>query len=259
MFDEATLRPFLEAAHAAADAAGATVRRFHQAGFEVEQKSDASLVTTADVATERTLRAVLQSLTPDVDIHGEELEATGQSSTWRWLLDPIDGTIAFACGKPLFTTLIALLHDGVPALGIIDQPVTGDRWVGTPYGTTLGARPARVRAPVPLAHARVGCTAPGCLPSGLVPALEAACQTVSWGGDAYNYGVLASGSVDAVLEVGLAPHDYAALVPVVRGAGGVVTDWRGEPIEQVDGRRDVLACSSPEVHTELLALVRDRA
>lgn len=254
--DRATLHPWIEAAHAAADAAGATVRGYHRASFEVDAKADDTLVTTADLATERAMRDVLLDATPSADIHGEEYPPTGESSDWRWVLDPIDGTIAFACGKPLFTTLIGLLHRGEAVLGVIDQPVTGDRWVGDPWGTRLGSRDARVRGPVPLDRARVTSTAPDCLTPGIVQALASGCGVVSWGGDAYNYGALASGSVDVVVERGLAPHDYAALVPVVEGAGGRITDWSGASLRRVDGPRDVLATTHADLHAAMLELIR---
>ena len=145
-------------------------------------------------------------------------------------------------------------------LGVIDQLILGDRWVGQPgAATTLAGAVTPARAPVPVAEARLASTTPGFFDGrpGLRERLTRAVHVVSWGGDAYNYGGLASGWVDAVVEAGLAVHDYAALVPVVEGAGGVITDWRGAPLRPADGPRDVLAAGDPALHAALLALLAE--
>ena len=249
----------LSAALLAADAAGDVLRTWFRAPLQVDHKDAPSpIVTEADLAAERAIRDVLAKHTPQAGIEGEELGIERADAAWRWVIDPIDGTIAFACGKPLFTTLVALLHEGRPVLGLIDQPIVGERWVGTAEGTTLNGQPVQVRTGTPVAHARVACTAPSLLGAGpLLERLRAEVHVISWGGDAYNYGALAAGQLDVVIERGLAPHDYAALVPVVRGAGGRVTDWSGRDLEQVSGDASVLATGCPALHDEVLGWIRE--
>ena len=141
-----------------------------------------------------------------------------------WVLDPIDGTRAFVAGRPIFGTLIALLEDGVPVLGLIDQCIIGDRWLGAAGQPTLfnGAR-AHVRRCGALSAAHIGTTSPHAFPAGDFAAFErvrTAARDTLYGGDCHNYGLVASGHLDAVVEAGLKVHDWAALAPVITGAGG---------------------------------------
>lgn len=128
-------------AHRLADRAGEVVRPFFRRGITAEDKADGSQVTLADRAVEEALRALLAEAVPDHGVIGEELGTSGAGAELVWILDPIDGTRAFVTGKPLFTTLIALAHRGRPVLGVIDQPITGDRWVGAAGRATLFGRP----------------------------------------------------------------------------------------------------------------------
>lgn len=195
---------------------------------------------------------------------GEEHGADRPDAEWVWVVDPIDGTRAFVTGRPLFGSLIGLLHRGVPVLGIIDQPVTGERWIG------IAGQPTRFRAPlggVPACRpcARVGeaelsCTSPDMFLPADKPGFErlrAAARRVTWGGDCYSYGLLALGLVDIVVDATMKIWDWAALVPVVEGAGGRVTGWRGEALTmEADGR--VLAVGDPAMLPEAVALLTDR-
>ena len=213
----------------------------------VEGKSDASPVTEADRGAEMLLRAFLGARFPTHGIWGEEFGQDRADAEWVWLLDPIDGTRAFITGRPLFTTLISLLHRGRPVLGIIDQPATGERWVGLaghptrfrgPFGGRPGCRPC-----ASLAEAELGCTDPDMFRPDTAPRfqrLRAACRRASWGGDAYGYGLLALGSLDVVCEASLKPWDWAALLPVIEGAGGSLTDWQGRALT-LDSPGEVLA------------------
>lgn len=245
-------------AHALADRAGEIVRPFFRAGIESEDKADKSPVTIADRAVEEALRAMLAERAPEHGIIGEEHGKTRADAELVWTIDPIDGTRAFLCGKPLFTTLIALLHRGRPVLGVIDQPILRDRWIGAAgRASQLGDRPARTRASASLASARLSTTGPNYFTPDEKRAFDrvaARCPLVSWGGDAYQYGLVASGTVDLVIESGLKLHDWAALVPVIEGAGGVVTDWEGRP-PGTGTAGDVLAAGDPRVHAEALALL----
>jgi inositol-phosphate phosphatase / L-galactose 1-phosphate phosphatase / histidinol-phosphatase len=249
-------------AHRLADRAGEVVRPFFRAGLTAADKPDGSQVTLADRAVEEALRALLAEAVPDHGVIGEELDPSGAGAELTWILDPIDGTRAFLTGKPLFTTLIALAHRGRPVLGVIDQPITGDRWLGAAgrptrfggAGSTVAARP---RACATLAEARLSSSGPQYFGNAERRAFERVAARVSftsWGGDGYQYGLVAAGGVDLVIESGLKIHDWSALVPVVAGAGGVITDWQGRPPGTGDGG-DVLAAGDARCHAEALAVL----
>ena len=252
----------LPAAEAAADLAGAAIRPLFRSALLVEAKGDASPVTEADRAAERAMRGLLRERFPDHGILGEEFSPERADAEWLWVLDPIDGTRAFVTGRPLFGTLIALLHRGRPVLGLIDQPGIGERWIGvagepTRFRSPLGGAP-RCRPCAGLGAAELSCTSPDIFGAETRPAFErlrAAVRRVTWGGDCYAYGLLALGLVDAVVEAGMRPWDWAALVPVVEGAGGSVTGWGGEALA-LDGDGRVLALGDPALLPEAVALLR---
>ena len=233
----------LEAALAAADAAGTVIRQHFRTGIATDVKPDDSPVTLADRGAERAMRDVLTRAFPRHGILGEEDGVQNAGAAYCWVLDPIDGTRAFITGRPTFGTLIGLLRDGVPILGIIDQPVTGERWVGVAgertrftggFGGTAGTR-----ACAGLGEAELSCTSPDMLGAD-APAwrrLAGAVARNSWGGDCYAYGLLALGQIDVIAECDLKIWDWAAIVPVVEGAGGKVTDWAGARLSPAsDGR-----------------------
>lgn len=224
-----------------ADAAGAAIRPWFRRPFLVETKEDFSPVTIADREAEAAVRRLLAQYRPDDGVIGEEYGDDRADAARVWVLDPIDGTRAFVAGRPLFGTLIALLEDGVPQVGVIDQCIIGDRWVAGPGQPTLfrGAR-CHVRACAELAAARLGTTSPQAFaPDDLArfDVARAAAADTLYGGDCHNYGLVAAGHLDAVVEAGLKLHDWAALVPVVAGAGGVISDWQGRALTmESDGR-----------------------
>lgn len=196
------------------------------------------------------MRAVLSTERPDDGVLGEEEGATPGSSGRQWVLDPIDGTVSFLAGRPIFTTLIALTEDGWPTLGVIDQPISGERWtarLGEP--TRLGGHPVRTRPCAALADATLASTSPTLFTDEEASAFLRLSALVArprivWGGDAYNYALLASGHIDLMVEAGLKPHDLAALVPVVEGAGGLMCDWLGQPLS-LDSAGEVVALGDP--------------
>ena len=250
------------AAEAAADAAAAVIRPLFRSALLVEPKGDLSPVTEADRGAERAMRAVLSARFPDHGIWGEEFGADRPEAEWLWLLDPIDGTRAFVTGRPLFGTLVGLLHRGRPVLGVIDQPAVGERWIGlagertrfrSPLGGKAGCRPC-----ARMAEAELSCTSPDMFRPEDRPGFErlrAAARRLTWGGDCYAYGLLALGLVDVVAESTMKPWDWAALVPVVEGAGGRLTGWDGAPLTlESDGR--VLAVGDPALLPEAVRLLR---
>ncbi|HMP56132.1 MAG TPA: inositol monophosphatase family protein, partial [Novosphingobium sp.] len=203
-----------------------------------------------DRAAEEPMRRILAAEAPRDTVIGEEMGATAGSSGRSWVLDPIDGTTSFLAGRPIFGTLIALVVDGWPVLGLIDQPVLKERWIGaTGQQTTLNGKPVRTRACRELAEATLATTGPHYFDDHqgqhfMALAARTDHRRMIMGGDCYNYALLASGHVDIVCEANLKPHDWAALVPVVEGAGGAMADWNGAPLHMgSDGH--VIALGDP--------------
>ncbi len=249
---------FIALAEKLADAARPVVRKYFRTPVAVDDKADASPVTIADREVEAVLRAILAAEAPGHGILGEEHGRENCDAEYVWVLDPIDGTAAFITGKPSFGTLISLARDGMPILGVIDQAFTGERWLGAlGRPTTLNGEPARVRACPDLAHAYAFTTAPELFCEETRPAWERiarACKRPRYGCDCYAYALLSSGFCDLVVEAGLKPYDFAALVPVIEGAGGMMTDWSGKPLSiHSDGR--VCAAGDPRLHAEALRVL----
>jgi histidinol phosphatase-like enzyme (inositol monophosphatase family) len=252
------MHDLLAAAEAAADVAAAVVRPFFRQGVAADVKGDASPVTVADRSAEQAMRAVLAHRFPEHGILGEEYGLDRPEARLRWVLDPVDGTRAFITGRPQFGTLIGLLDGPTPILGIIDQPITGERWIGvrgqpTRFRGTFGVAGCR---PCPgLADAELSCTSPDIFSPEQIAAfkrLQAATRRTSWGGDCYAYGLLALGAIDVVAEPGLKVWDWAALVPVIEGAGGQVRTWAGEALHP-EGSGDVVAVGDPALMKQVLS------
>lgn len=250
------LAPLVELAIRCADAAGAVARRHYRTPVAVDVKADASPVTIADREVETAIRAILAQERPQDGILGEEHGSSHLNAEYVWVIDPIDGTKSFITGRPLFTTLIALLHRGVPVLGIIDQPVIGDRWVGVKgQPTTLNGQPIRTRPCPDIALATQAATMPFAHTEFRLT--EAASRYMVWGGDAFAFGLLAAGFIDLMVEAGLQPYDWAALVTVIEGAGGVISDWEGQPL-RLGTSGNVAAAGDPALHTKVMEMIRRR-
>lgn len=236
-------------AHRLADAAGAAIRPFFRARHDVEIKADASPVTEADRAAEIAMRRIIEAECPRDAIIGEEYGEKRGSTGRTWVLDPIDGTRSFMAGRPIFGTLIALLQDGWPVLGVIDQPIARERWVGAAgRPTDFNGKPVSPRRCRALADAQLATTSPDMFgddePRFRALLGKTAAARSIYGGDCYNYGLLASGHLDIVIENGLKLYDFAALVSVVEGAGGTMCDWAGEPLN-ADSNGRVIALGDP--------------
>ncbi|MDT8759307.1 histidinol-phosphatase [Sphingomonas psychrotolerans] len=238
-----------------ADAAGAAIRPRFRGAFGIEAKDDLSPVTAADREAEEAMRRLIVAERPMDGIIGEEFGVREGSSGRQWVLDPIDGTRAFIAGRPIFGTLIALVEDGWPLLGIIDQPIIGERWLGvTGRQTLFNGKPAQARPCRELKDAILGTTSPALFDDDQLHAfehLDSAVTSTVLGGDCYNYGCVASGWLDIVVEAGLKLHDFAALVPVVEGAGGRMCDWQGDPLH-AGSNGEVIAAGDPARIEEIL-------
>ena len=240
----------LALANRLADAARAVIKPLFRKELGSERKADRTPVTEADRAAEQAMRDLIAAAFPDDAIHGEEFGATPGKSGRTWVLDPIDGTTAFMAGRPIFGTLIALVKEGWPVLGLIDQAILDERWIGiTGKPTTLNGQPVRTRPCPSLADAALATTGPHYFDDHqgehfMALAGKTDHKRMVMGGDCYNYAMLASGHLDVVCEANLKLHDYAALIPVVEGAGGMMCDWNGDPLHAAsDGH--VLALGDP--------------
>lgn len=239
-----------------ADAAGAVIRRYFRTPVGVDTKADDSPVTIADRETEAAMRALLARRRPGDGILGEEHGRERLDAEYLWVIDPIDGTKAFITGMPVFGTLIGLLHRGRAVLGVIDQPILGERWLGAAgVPTTMNGKAIRTRACPSLDKAFLYSTAPDMFKGADAVAYERVRGKVRqprFGGDCYAYGLLTMGFADLVIEASLQPYDYCAVIPVVEGAGGVMTDWQGKALTiESDGR--VVAAGDPAAHAQALA------
>jgi myo-inositol-1(or 4)-monophosphatase len=251
----------LELARTAGGIAQAHFRR----SYSVENKAETGFdpVTSADRAIERVLRARILERYPDHGVVAEEEGVRPPQSAYTWFIDPIDGTRAFMMGSPLWGTLVGLSQRDRPLFGLLCQPVLEEVFFGAPSGSWL-IKPDRrerlkTRSCTSLASAALACTHPDMFAGSAAAAfgnLARRCLLHRFGGDCYNYAMLAAGFVDLVVEGQLKPFDIVPLIPILEGAGGVVTDWQGRA--PLDGGR-VVAAATRELHAAALEILRDVA
>lgn len=238
-------------------AARETLSRF-RTGAAIDNKEDGGFdpVTAADREAERALRDLIAKRYPEHGIRGEEFPETAGEGSYRWVLDPVDGTRAFICGVPVWTTLIGLEKDRVPLFGIIDQPHLGERWTGWADAEARlevkGKLAAMTSAVTDLSEARLMITDMRAgeyfvdAEADAVARLAHAVKVTRQGLDSYGFGLVASGQLDLVVEAGLKWHDIAAVVPVIKAAGGHVCDWRGGEVLATEGSiQVVIAATKP--------------
>ncbi|WP_293899987.1 histidinol-phosphatase [Phenylobacterium sp.] len=223
-------------------------------------------VTEADKGAERAIRALISERYPDHGVIGEEYGEDRPDADWVWVLDPVDGTRAFIAGLPLWTTLIGLRRQGRPVLGSIGQSFLGELYIGHAGGSRLmsrgTSRPLQVRACPKLTDALIATTDPEyCFSGAELGAwrqVRAAARLARLGCDAYAYAMVAAGTMDLVVEAGLKSWDIEAAIPVIAGAGGLTTDWRGDPVGQ-HGGQVVIAGDRACLEAALVALKRAAA
>jgi myo-inositol-1(or 4)-monophosphatase len=230
--------------------------KYFRTSFNVLTKADTTPVTVADREIEMRLRQMIASRYPSHNLIGEE-GGGAISDGISWVIDPIDGTKSFVCGLPLFGTLVSVLQDRQPVYGLIEIPALRERWVGHGSYTSFNGEPCVVSQCETLAEARLCATDPRMFSGAREYAFKSLTDAVRisrFGTDCYGYGLLASGHVDLVVEAELAVHDVMALVPIIRGAGGIVTTWSGEPVS--DGfQGDILAAATPRLHAEAVKVL----
>lgn len=245
-----------------ADAAAAVIMPCFRTDTPVADKGSNRFdpVTAADLRAEQAMRSLIRSRYPGHGILGEEEGHDAGSSELSWILDPIDGTGAFISGLPLWGTLIAL-HDGAkPVLGMMNQPFTGERFVGTPRGAWRNGVPLRTRRCGSIAEATLMCTSPEIFDvaaqRAAFDAIAGEARLVRYGGDCYAYCMLACGFIDVVIEAGLESYDVQALIPIVEGAGGVMSAWDGASAQHGGA---IIACGDASLHAYLVDRLRDWA
>ncbi len=262
-------------ADALADAARTAILPFFRAPHAIEAKTGRAHdpdkfdpVTEADHAAEQAMRALIEARYPGHGILGEEFAQRPAQSAFTWILDPIDGTRQFISGLPLWGVLIALAYEGRPIIGVIDQPYLDERFAGWPGGASLrtrgGVRPLQARACAALGEARLATTDQRLFRGAEGTAFAAVrdgARLTRYGCDCYAYAMVALGGLDLVIESGLAAWDVAALGPVLEGAGGSLTDWRGRPLHEGgallerDTRFQALAAGDARVRAEAVTLL----
>lgn len=283
ILDQVAMEQALKYANFMADAAGKAIlphfRALQQVENKLENKVSASRgsydpVTVGDRDAEQAIREVIERYRPEDGIYGEEYGYKQTQSGFTWVLDPIDGTRGFVCGLTTWGTLISLYDGRRSVLGIMDQPVMGERFVGT-FGASSGKdQPVPVQAYVENRGVRqlISCsgsknieesllciTSPDIYRGANWPLYEKLTATVAstrYGTDCYGYAMLACGYVDLVVEPALEPYDIQALVPLIEAAGGIVTDWSGAA---VNGGGDIVAAATAELHQQALSLIKSQS
>jgi myo-inositol-1(or 4)-monophosphatase len=246
-----------------ANASGETILPFFRTSLSVENKNtghDLDPVTEADRAAEAVMRRMIKESFPKHGIVGEEFGSERADAEYVWVLDPIDGTKSFIAGMPIWGTLIALMHNGEPAYGMMSQPFIGERFSGDTGAATYkgpgGARKLSTRRCASLSEATLFTTSPRLMKDADRAQFERVEKDVRlsrYGGDCYAYCMLAAGHVDLIIETELKTYDIAALIPIVHGAGGIVTTWDGKPSQ--DGGR-IVAAGDRRVHDAALKLLQ---
>ncbi|MGI9501192.1 MAG: histidinol-phosphatase [Geminicoccaceae bacterium] len=250
----------LEFAEQLADAAGEIITPyFRSATVAVDQKADDSPVTIADRETEQAMRALIEKTFPEHGIEGEEFGAVRLDADYVWHLDPIDGTKSFITGRPLFGTLVSVALHGRPVVGVIDHCILKERWTGGAGLPSLwNGETVSTRRCERLEDAILYVTSPKMfkLPgeADAFGRVEDAVALPLYGGDCYAYGQLAMGFADIIVEADLDTHDYLPLIPVIEGAGGIITDWEGRALTP-GSIGQVVVAGDPRVHADALKLL----
>jgi inositol-phosphate phosphatase / L-galactose 1-phosphate phosphatase / histidinol-phosphatase len=255
---ERDLERFAFLARELSEITGDIALRWFRNEYTTETKSDATPVTIADRECERIMRERIRETFPEHGIVGEEQGSDRPDATWVWVLDPIDGTKAFISGRPIWGSLIALCRDGVPVVGVVHCPAVEDCWVGIEgHQTTHNDMPCRSRSCDRLEDALLYSTSPYMFAGDDAASYERLRTRVKYplfGGDCHNYGLVASGWIDLVVEANLKVHDWAALVPIAAGAGAKLTDWDGGALSfESDGR--VVMAGDARMHEAAVALL----
>jgi myo-inositol-1(or 4)-monophosphatase len=238
-----------------AELSGEFIRPYYgQSGLQVELKADSSPVTAADRGAEELMRRLIRERFPGHGVIGEEFGSERADAEFVWVLDPIDGTKSFISAVPLFGTLIALLHKGQPVLGCIHQPVLGQLLIGDNKSCSMNGHPVKTRNVRRVEEATLLTSDPVAITGNPAArgytALMGRAKLARMWGDCYGYYLVATGSADVMYDPVMDPWDIAALIPVIRGAGGVITDSKGKPPYPATS---IVAAATAELHSQVIA------
>jgi histidinol phosphatase-like enzyme (inositol monophosphatase family) len=260
----AEFQAIVRVAHELADISGPVILKHFRKPMPVENKAVGGAfdpVTKADRGAEKAISEALAVRFPDHGIVGEEFGTKPGASAYQWIIDPIDGTRSFIIGSPLWGTLIGVLKDRIPFFGLMDQPFTGERFWSSDkaaYHSIRGGRPTRIktRECARIEDAVLASTHPDLFESAeqsaTLGALKAKARLTRYGGDCYNYCLLAAGLIDIIVEPGLKPYDIVALIPIIERAGGMVTTWTGASASEGG---DIIATGDARLHEDALAMI----
>ena len=241
-----------------AESSGDVIRNYFRVLPPIGEKADSTPVTIADKEAEEIMRGLISQHYPEHGIIGEEAANLRENAEYVWVLDPIDGTKNYASGSYNFGTLIGLQRDNIFVLGIISQPVLGELWLGVKEKPTIfNGKPIETRSCDTLSKAWMYSSNPAMFRgnnSGGFDRLAGSVKHSLFGSDCIGYGLLAAGHIDIVCEAQLRPWDYAAHVPIVEGAGGVISDWFGNPLT-LESSGTVLACGDRRAHKAALKIL----
>lgn len=250
-----------------AEASGEIVRKYFRSGLAFERKADLSPVTKADQEVETFLRHKIKLAYPNHGIIGEEFGKEGEEHPVQWIIDPIDGTKCFIAGAPLFGTLIGIFENGIPVAGIIHQAISRETWKGYKGGNaSLNNKPITTQQKkIKISDSILCSTAPelvgGINEKARFDSLNQQVYFTRFGLDCYAAGLVAGGYVDFMIEAKLQLYDYAGLVPVIEAAGGIVSDWNGNPLtldclSNINPRGHFLASGNASLHEQALKLLQ---
>ena len=252
-------KKYLKLANECADISGRIISKYFRKKIKIETKSDNSPVTKADKESEKKIRDLIIKKAPECGFFGEESGKFNINNEYTWVIDPIDGTKSFVTGKPLFGTLIGLMKNNKPYLGILNQPILKERWVGIANNETrYNNVKVKTRNCKKLKGSKMYSTSPMMFigkNQTVYRRVRAKIGETLFGADCYAHGLMASGFVDVILEANLKPYDYLASAAIISGAGGKITDWKGNDLNlDSDGR--ILASGDPKIHKQLLKIIQ---
>ena len=259
--DEKLVDEFTKYSELLADTARSFIQKSVSKKPKVSFKTDGSPVTNSDRELELILRNLIQNKYPSHGIMGEELDPVNLNAEFTWLIDPIDGTLAFLTGIPVFTTLISLLNNGLPIIGIIEAPMTQDRWIGrrnkktTFNGKIIKASNCRV-----MSEAIMSTSSPDYYTAkniNILKNLQSLTKQTVYGGSSTAYAQIAGGRIDFGIDANFDIHDFLPLVPIIEGAGGHLTNWQGEELSQASGTENMLASANPFLHEQVLKRINN--
>jgi inositol-phosphate phosphatase/L-galactose 1-phosphate phosphatase/histidinol-phosphatase len=248
-----------------ADLSGNIIQKYFRNDFQESNKCDDTPVTLADREVENIIRLEISNKYPSHGIIGEEYDNINIDADFKWVIDPIDGTSSFLIGKPIFGTLIALTHKDELLIGIINQPINHERWVGIKGKNSLfNNRKISTRKSKSISNSILCTTSPAFFQDSELEFFNQVSSKTKYqkyggafyGGDCYLYGLMSLGYIDIIIETGLNNYDYLALIPIIEGAGGIITDWSGKKLN-LNSKGQILACGDKRVHEEILKIAKN--